>query len=153
MIDVTDYFGMNHDLWKVAENQVRNRFDGVFGNLPMVELIYHDGEYADNAVQVDGWLMFSKTEHEVPVIGGVKTEFWWQLSTVEYIAPTRVDPPDCDVNDVGKPHRQLDNCIREAVKLYAQQMFDSYMEQLADEDQARQYEDQAAGPHSWKGQG
>lgn len=41
------------DLWLAAENQVRNRFSKVF-NLPFlypaVELIYHEGDYADNAL-------------------------------------------------------------------------------------------------------
>jgi len=140
---------MTRDLWLAAENQVRNRFSKVF-NLPFlhpaVELIYHEGDYADNAVQVDGWLTLSKVERQVPAIGGSKTEYWWQLSTAEYIPATYHNPPDCDVNDVGEPHRQLDGCIREAVKLYAQQMFDSYMEQLHDD----VYEEQSAEPHSWK---
>ena len=108
--------------WFNLTEQVKDRFEKVFGQPgPIVQLIYHDGDYADNFIDIDGIIEIG----EVPVnpvvstIKGPVIQKWWQLFTVSD-----------DVNEHGSPHQTLDNCIREAVKLYAEHSFDAYMEQL-----------------------
>lgn len=132
--------------WQDATIQVRDRLGNVFSEYPKVELIYHEGDYADNYIAISDLLMLYLIEKEVPRIGGVETQYWWQLSRADYIPATYHDPPDCDVVDMGEPHRTLDKALREAVKYLAEWRLDMYLEGLANDADARFYE----GPHSWK---
>lgn len=140
--------------WLERTEQVKDCFAKVFGNLgPDIQLTYHEGDYADNCIDIDGVLEIGEVEKEVSTINGAEKQRLWQLFMVSYEANYH-SHFDYDVNEVGVPHKRLDGCIREAVKLYAEHSFDAYMEHLADEAQAKDYEETAPeGPHSWKGQG
>lgn len=141
---------MSRGEWDGLCAQVQDRFDKIFGHEKHISVIYHEGDYADNSIDIDGILEIGEVEEDVSTINGTEKQRFWQLYKVAYYPGSYHNPPDCDVTEVGVPHRRLDDCIREAVKLYAEYSFDSYMEILADEEQAKFYEEQPAGPHSWK---
>ena len=147
---MTDVTSMSREKWDAHANCVQDRFDKIFGHEKHISVIYHENDYADNSIDIDGVLEIGEVEEDVSTINGTEKKRFWQLYKVAYYPGSYHNPPDCDVTEVGVPHRRLDDCIREAVKLYAEYSFDSYMEILADEEQEFYEECGADGPHSWK---